>query len=321
MTTRTLAIAAFAALMVGCVPKGKYDTALQTGAELTRELEMVRGLKEDASRVAASLGEQLEAEQARVAELEALVAAQQAQAEQLQADLDNLAVKLGDMAARSRADKAAKAELEALLGQVQDQQKQSADEAEAARQRADALKAEAERLRTEQEALQAEAERLRAEREALAARTEAYDDLVGELQAEIDAGQVQITELSGKLTVSLSNAILFDSGSIQLKADGQAALVKVAGVLARVNDRSISVEGHTDTDPVRAGAPYADNRALSALRASTVVSLLVNNGVDPLNIAAVGLGEHRPVADNDTADGKAANRRTEIVLVPRLSAQ
>jgi len=308
-----------ALLAMGCVPKGKYDTALQTGAELTQSLEASNLARAETQRLAASLSEQLDGSKARVAELEALVAAAVARSDKLQADLNLLSDKLGALAATSRNDKAAKAELEAMLAQLREQEQQTAAEAEAAQERATALAAEAEQLRAEQEALAAEAERLRAEQAALTARTAAYDDLVGQLKAEIDAGQIAITELSGRLTVSLSNAILFDSGSIQLKADGQEALKKVAGVLAGVTDRTISVEGHTDTDTVRAGAPYADNRALSALRASTVTSLLVAHGVDPLNIAAVGLGEHHPRAHNETPEGRAENRRTEIVLVPRIT--
>ncbi len=89
-------------------------------------------------------------------------------------------------------------------------------------------------------------------------------------------------------------------------------------MLAGISDREIRVEGHTDNVPVRSGAAYRDNWDLSSLRASTVVQVLVGAGVDPLNIATVGYGEHRPVTSNDEAEGRAGNRRTEIVLVPKL---
>ena len=173
-------------------------------------------------------------------------------------------------------------------------------------------------LAEEKARLEAEKLQLEAEREQLVAKTSAYDDLVSSLKGEIDAGQVTITELQGKLTVNLSNAILFDSGKYALKAEGKAALEKVAAVLMTVDDREVRVEGHTDDDPVRAGVGYADNWALSALRASTVVALLEEGGVSADNIAVVGYGQQHPVASNDTPEGKAANRRTEIVLVPRL---
>jgi len=173
-------------------------------------------------------------------------------------------------------------------------------------------------LAEEKSRLEAEKSRLEAEREQLVAKTSAYNNLVSSLKGEIEAGQVTITELQGKLTVNLSNAILFDSGKYALKDEGRAALEKVAAVLITVTDREIRVEGHTDNDPVRAGVGYADNWALSALRASTVVALLEAGGVPSDNVAVVGYGEQHPVASNDTPEGKAANRRTEIVLVPKL---
>ena len=98
----------------------------------------------------------------------------------------------------------------------------------------------------------------------------------------------------------------------------EKALEKVAGVLAGIADRDIRVEGHTDDVPVGSGASYADNWELSSLRASGVVRILVDAGVDPVNIAAVGFGEFHPAAPNDTKENRALNRRTEIVLVPRL---
>ena len=243
----------------------------------------------------------------------------QADNEELRQRLQDLSDLVADLSTRNKEVRQAKAELEAMVGDLEADSVAARDRVIAAQTRISSLEEEQLRLAAEQATLQAEADRLRAEREALAKKTAAYDDLVRELQGEIASGEVTITELSGKLTVSLSNAILFDSGSTEVKQAGQDALQKVAGVLAQIADRAISVEGHTDAVPVRGSAAYKDNWGLSSLRASTVVSLLVGWGVDPLNIAAVGLGEHHPVATNDTPEGKASNRRTEIVLVPRLA--
>jgi chemotaxis protein MotB len=315
---RHLTLLLCALLFVGCVPKNQYDESLAYSATLQQRLEAAL---EEIDRQRAGLEgleAQLATERGKVEALSELSASLEADNEELRAKLQDLSNLVADLSTRSKQDARAKAELEALVGSLKDDSAAARDRVSAAQNRISSLEEEAQRLAAEQEALQAEADRLRAEREALAKKTAAYDDLVRELQGEIASGEVTITELSGKLTVSLSNAILFDSGSTTVKQAGQDALAKVAGVLAQVSDRSIRVEGHTDNVPVKGSAAYKDNWGLSALRASTVVGLLVGWGVDPLNIAAVGLGEHHPVASNDTPEGKASNRRTEIVLVPRL---
>jgi len=290
--------------LTACVPKGKYDESLALGADLQTELEATKRALAEADRVSHELAGKLEASEGRNAELNALVEALQAQNEELGGRLEELSAAVADLGSRSRADKAKKAELEALLGTMRDSSTAAGESLDAAQERIAAL--------------EAEAARLAAEKAALEEKSKAYEDLARELSTEIQEGQITITELSGKLTVSLSNAILFDSGSIALKEAGTDALNKVAGILAQVADKEIRVEGHTDNVPVRSGAAYRDNWDLSSLRASTVVTLLVGGGVDPLNIATVGFADHHPVASNDEAEGRASNRRTEIVLVPKL---
>ncbi|MCB9679023.1 MAG: OmpA family protein [Alphaproteobacteria bacterium] len=299
--------------LLACVPKQKYDTELERALRLESELAeseaAVKALRAEADSIQASLDSERNAMSALAETAEQLDSRAKAQA----AQLVELSEKLASMTATNSAQKAAKADLEQLVAELQTKAGEAQSEADAAKERAAKLAADRERLK-------AEAERLAAEKAKLEQKTAEYDALVGELQGEIDAGQITITELSGKLTVAMSNAILFDSGATTVKPAGQEALAKVAGVLAGVRDREIRVEGHTDNVPVGSGAPYPDNWALSALRASNVVGLLVKGGVDPLNVAAVGYGEHHPATSNDTKEGRAANRRTEIVLVPKLSA-
>ena len=295
----------------GCVGKAKYDDAIAAGVALEQQIEDLHAELAAERARASELEGQLAGEKARTAELSDLLASLEERNADLKGNLVDLSGRLADMKARSRSDKEQKAELEALLAGLQEQS--AATEAEVEASKARIAELDAERVR-----LAAEAAELRAQKEALAEKTKAYDDLVSALESEIEAGQIQITELSGRLTVNVSNAILFDSGKYTLKPAGVEALKKVAGILAQVDDRAIQVEGHTDDDSVRAGAAYADNWALSSLRASTVVALLVDEGVAPLNVRAVGLGEFRPVQPNETDEGKAANRRTEIVLVPKL---
>lgn len=123
---------------------------------------------------------------------------------------------------------------------------------------------------------------------------------------------------NGKVYVSLSDKLLFKSGDANVEAKGKEALKKVAEVLNKNQDVSIAIEGHTDNVPIKSSV-YRDNWDLSTARATNVVRLLTNEyGMDPQRITASGRGEFSPVADNSTAEGKARNRRTEIVLSPKL---
>ncbi|MCW3071284.1 MAG: OmpA/MotB domain protein [Bacteroidetes bacterium] len=122
----------------------------------------------------------------------------------------------------------------------------------------------------------------------------------------------------GKVYVSMSDKLLFKSGSPDVEAKGKEALKKLAEVLNKNSDVSIAIEGHTDNVPIRT-AMFKDNWDLSAARATNVVRLLTDEyGMDARKLTAAGKGEFSPVADNSTAEGKAKNRRTEIVLSPKL---
>lgn len=146
-----------------------------------------------------------------------------------------------------------------------------------------------------------------------------YESLLEKMKSEISRGQVTISELKGKLTVNMVDSILFDSGRAEVKKGGLEILGKVISILKDVNDRSIRIEGHTDDVQIsRALAQrYPTNWELSAARAINVTRILQDQGIDPGNLSAVAYGEWKPVATNDTAEGKAKNRRIEIILVPK----
>ena len=146
-----------------------------------------------------------------------------------------------------------------------------------------------------------------------------YESLLEKMKSEISKGQVTISELKGKLTVNMVDSILFDSGKAEVKKGGLEILGKVISILKDVNDKSIRIEGHTDDVPIsRALAKrYPTNWELSAARAINVARHLQDQGIDPGQLSAVAYGEWKPVATNDTAEGKAKNRRIEIILVPK----
>lgn len=129
----------------------------------------------------------------------------------------------------------------------------------------------------------------------------------------LSASDLSVSEANGRIYVTLSQNLLFKSGSDQIDWKGKQALIKLANVLRQNNDININVEGHTDSD-----GTAAQNWDLSTRRATNVVKILTTNGVDPKRVIASGRAFYLPVASNGTTAGKARNRRTEIILEPKL---
>ncbi len=128
-----------------------------------------------------------------------------------------------------------------------------------------------------------------------------------------------ITRKNGQVYVSMEEKLLFPSGSFSVNAKGKEALVKLAKVLEDNKDISILVEGHTDSVPYRGSGNLKDNWDLSVKRATSIVRvLLANSKINPAQVTAAGRGEFMPVASNKTKEGRAKNRRTEIILQPNL---
>jgi chemotaxis protein MotB len=138
-----------------------------------------------------------------------------------------------------------------------------------------------------------------------------YDGLVSDLEDEVAAGLIHIERLRTGLKLNLSEEILFPSGSATLNASGTAVLKKVSRRLVEL-PHTIAVEGHTDDVPV--ARRYPSNWELAAARASSVVRLMIELGVEPDRLKAVSRAEFAPVASNETDEGRAKNRRIEIQL-------
>lgn len=146
-----------------------------------------------------------------------------------------------------------------------------------------------------------------------------YESLLGQMKGEIDQGQIKISELQGKLTVDVVDKILFDSGQAEIKPAGREVLQRVVDILVTVTDKTIRVEGHTDNVPISGNLVkrFPTNWELSAARALTVTRALEKAGLDPSLLSAAAFGEHQPVADNATPEGRAKNRRIAIILLPK----
>jgi len=161
----------------------------------------------------------------------------------------------------------------------------------------------------------AELQRRKAEADA---RIGEFRNLLAKFKGLIDAGKLKVKIVEGRMVVQLATDVLFPSGSANLSKEGQAAIAEVAGVLASIPERKFQVEGHTDNVPIKT-AQYRSNWELAAGRAINVTKAMVEAGMPADRISAASFGEAKPVAPNDSDEGRSANRRIEIVVVPDLS--
>lgn len=134
----------------------------------------------------------------------------------------------------------------------------------------------------------------------------------------LDDQDINIKVDKGVVYIDISDKLLFKSGKYEVTDQAKTVLGKVAAVLKNQPDIEFMVEGHTDNVPYRSGV-LLDNWDLSVKRATAVVRILQNQyGLDPAKMAAAGRGEYRPIGENTSAEGKAINRRTRIVILPQL---
>ncbi len=124
---------------------------------------------------------------------------------------------------------------------------------------------------------------------------------------------------NGKVYVSVEDKLLFESGKYTVNSTGRQAILDLAKVLNTQSDINIMVEGHTDNVPYKGGGVIKDNWDLSVMRATEVSRILWKDGkIDPKRVIAAGRGDTQPIASNSTPEGRAKNRRTEIILTPQL---
>lgn len=151
-----------------------------------------------------------------------------------------------------------------------------------------------------------------------AARLERLKELFREFKPAVERGVLEVNVYDGRVSIGLDSDVLFPPGSAELSKDGKLEVAKVARILERRSERHFQVEGHTDGDPI-SSRDFPSNWHLGAARAITVVQKMVKAGFPAERISAASFGETKPVASNDSKEGKALNRRIEIVLLPDLS--
>jgi len=291
--------------------------------KLNAEQATVAGLKNDKQLLitrAMTATDELVKLQRRMGELETELKAEQATSAGLENDKQLLITR-----AMTATDELAKlqrrmGELETDASRVKDlEQRLSQREVEVGKltQGGETLAAEKERLAAEKERLEKE----RAAKEAEIQRlTKTQEDLTKSLQAQIDRGDIKIKQVRDRLTINMVEKVLFNSGQAQVKPEGLKVLKQVADVLKSVNDKQIRIEGHTDNVPIggKLKQKFPTNWELSTARATNVVRYFIEQGgVNRENFEAVGYADTRPVADNETEEGRTENRRIEIVLFPK----
>lgn len=160
--------------------------------------------------------------------------------------------------------------------------------------------------------------KLQAEVDAQNARLQSLLNSVKDALLGFSSDELTVTEKNGKIYVAMSDKLLFEAGSAQVNKQGKEALGKLAEVLKKQHDIDVFIEGHTDNKPIKT-VQFKDNWDLSVVRATSVVRILTKDyGVNPLQILPCGRGEFMPVDNNESVEGRAHNRRTEIIMAPKL---
>ncbi|MCC5919458.1 MAG: OmpA family protein [Cyclobacteriaceae bacterium] len=307
LTKFTPAVLFFTALFLvsSCVSQKKYDELMTEKtnlemevAECEDELSITQNKKENLEKQV----EQLKQDTTRLGEVQRRT---QAVLDQLNKDYDELEQYYNNLLANS-------GKLNRELAQQQKRVLAMESDLEAAKERNDAL---AEDLKEREKRLE-ELEKILADKE----------KAVNELRQRVQNALLNFKESdltveikNGKVYVSLAEQLLFGSGSVTVDEKGKAALKQLADVLKEQEDIQIMVEGHTDNVPVSRISQYMnDNWDLSVMRATSIIRILRDRGLQEDKLIAAGRGEFLPLVENADADGRRKNRRTEIIITPRL---
>lgn len=186
----------------------------------------------------------------------------------------------------------------------------------------EALAAENERLEKLKKDLADRSKRVEELEALIAAKDKAMTDLkdaISRALTDFEGKGLTVEQRDGKVYVSMENKLLFKSGSWAVGTEGKKAVQQLGTVLADNPEIAVLIEGHTDNVPYSGSGQVKGNWDLSTKRATAIVQILSqNNSIKPENLTAAGRGEHVPVASNDNAEGKAKNRRIEVILTPKL---
>ncbi len=298
-------------LTTSCVSKKVYNDLESKYAALKKEQRQLEDQNEDLTIAKNKLDTDLKANQEELARIKA-------ERDKLQNELatasNNLKTLTASYAALEKnSDEALQANMKKnreLLAQLDAKEK--------------ALAAEQERLNKLQSDLQDRSQRINELESMIASKEENMKRLKETLSKALnsfDGKGLTVYQKNGKVYVSMENKLLFQTGSWAVGSEGRRAVVEVGKVLAQNQDISVLIEGHTDNDKILGtlGGGIENNWDLSTKRATAIVNILAENKeINKENLTAAGRGEFAPIASNENAEGKAKNRRIEIILTPKL---
>jgi len=303
--TRLITIVIFLTALIaftGCVATKKYDAAADEATRYQGEVvtltEMLNRANEELARMTVERDSLLQLSQELTIQLEKLTA-----------DLANSQANNNTL---SSALQATSVEKDAIIARL-------TNEKQAVEDSLTNTNASVMTLRNDIDAIQRELDALKQEKEVELARQQAdYESLMQALEGEIARGELTIISLQDRLSVTIVDRILFRSGEAIIQESGLAVLDRVGSALAKLKGKRIVIEGHTDNVAIgpRLRLIYPTNWELSTARATTVARYLIDNcGVDENNISVAGYAYTRPVTTNTTEEGRAQNRRIEILLL------
>jgi chemotaxis protein MotB len=312
---KILTVIAVVGLLVGCVSTKEYKARVTDIDSLKQSISALEAKISALEKENATLKDQLKAMQDEKASVESGLKSTEGDKAALQRE--NMSLKNQLRAAQDE-----RIALEARLKKLEDEKTaietklKSTEEARAFLQQENAsLKNQVSEIVRQRDTA------LREKEKEVSGLKSTYDNLMKELNKEIKEGQIAITQLKDRLSLSMVEKVLFDSGKADIKKDGQKVLDRVGRILKQVTDKQISIEGHTDNVPIglKLQSVFPTNWELSTTRATNVARYLQEKaGLDPRLLIASGFSEYHPVESNDTEEGRTKNRRIEIVLTPMV---
>ena len=295
--------------LVSCVSSKKYN--------------QLNGNYQNSEKTVQTLKEQNQALNAKTLELQGKIDKQTKDIEELSSKLKETTQKLDDSNSANLRLKQFNSDLENQLNSLKAGSSEEISRLMGKLQEAQGdLQKREDILKTAQTELEQRSRRMQELEEALKQKDEAVKQLrqkVMDALLGFNNKGLTIQEKNGKVYVSLDEQLLFKTGQWDVDPKGQQALSNLAEVLAQNPDINVLVEGHTDNVPMRGTGPVKDNWDLSVMRATAVTRILLKNkAVEPKRITSAGRGEFFPIDEANTPEARQKNRRTEIILTPRL---
>ena len=233
--------------------------------------------------------------------------------EQMQARLDQIETLEGQL----RDSREQSEQRESRLAAAEARNQELVDRLRALGEEVEGLESERGNLQSSLQETQRALEELRARERAQQERLATFRRMIERFRSMIDSGRLRVRIVRNRMLIELSENILFDSGRADLRDEGEVALSEIVQVLNSIPNRQFQVAGHTDNIPMRSSR-FQSNWELSTARAVNVARFMIDQGLNAERISAAGYAETQPVASNSTPEGRAQNRRIEIVLVPNL---